>query len=66
VATHSGESLLKSGDVAGAKAQFADALSFDAGYREAHDGLARVYDKQGRRADAASERAKAAASEGKP
>ena len=66
VATHSGESLLKSGDVAGALIQFQDALSFDAGYREAHEGLARVYEAQGRRADSAAERAKAAGADGKP
>jgi Tfp pilus assembly protein PilF len=66
VATHSGESLLKSGDVAGALVQFQDALSYDAEYREAHVGLAKVYDAQGRRADAAAERAKAAAADSKP
>jgi Tfp pilus assembly protein PilF len=59
VATHSGESLLKAGDLAGALVQFQDALSFDASYRDAHEGLAQVYDAQGRRADAAAERAKA-------
>jgi Tfp pilus assembly protein PilF len=58
--------LLKSGDVAGALVQFQDALTFDAEYREAHDGLAKVYDAQGRRADAAAERAKASAGHGKP
>jgi tetratricopeptide (TPR) repeat protein len=57
VATHSGESLLKGGDLAGATAQFKDALGFDAGYGEAHEGLAKVYDAQGKRADAAAERA---------
>ena len=58
VATHAGESLLKSGDVAGAMVQFQDALSYDPRYSEAHAGLAKAYDAKGRSADAAAERAK--------
>ena len=61
VATNAGRSLLKSGDLAGAAQQFQDALGFDAGYREAHLALAEVYQAQGRAAEAASERGKAAA-----
>jgi protein O-GlcNAc transferase len=61
VATHSGESLLKSGDLAGAAVQFNDALSYDANYAEAHIGLAKIYDAQGKNFDAAAERQKAAA-----
>ncbi len=61
VATHSGESLLKSGDLAGAAVQFNDALSYDASYAEAHIGLAKIYDTQGKKIEAATERQKAAA-----
>jgi Tfp pilus assembly protein PilF len=42
--------------------QFNDALGFDASYKDALEGLAKVYDAQGKRADAAAERAKASAS----
>ena len=59
VATHSGESLLKSGNLAAAAVQFNDALSFDPTYADAHEGLAQVYDSMGKPADAAAERAKA-------
>ncbi len=58
VATHSGESLLKSGDLAGAIVQFNGALTFDPAYRDAHAGLAKVYEAQGRSAEAAAERSK--------
>jgi tetratricopeptide (TPR) repeat protein len=60
VATHSGESLLKIGDLAGATVQFQDALSFDPTYAEAHQGLAQIYEAQGKPAAATAERAKAA------
>ena len=60
VATHSGESLIKSGDLAGAIVQFQNALSFDHNYAEAHQGLAQVYEAQGKPAAATAERAKAA------
>lgn len=59
VATNSGRSLLKAGDVAGAKAQFEAALGFDAGYAAAHAGLAEVYEAQGKAVEAAAERAEA-------
>lgn len=61
VATHSGESLLRSGDLAGAIVQFHDALTYDGNYAEAHLGLAKIYDAQSKRAQAAIERQKAAA-----
>jgi tetratricopeptide (TPR) repeat protein len=61
VATGSGNSLLKSGDLAGAAQQFQDALSYDPSFAEAHLGLASVYDAQGKPAQAATEREKAAA-----
>ena len=66
VATHAGESLLKSGDLAGALVQFQDALTFDPKYGQAHEGLARVYAAQGRQAESAAERAKVAAADDKP
>jgi protein O-GlcNAc transferase len=59
VATNSGNSLLKSGDLAAATVQFRDALSFDSDYSEAHLGLARIFDAQGKAMDAAAERQKA-------
>lgn len=58
VATHTGENLLKSGDLTGAALQFHDALSFDPTYADAHLGLARVYDAQGKPTEAAAERSK--------
>ena len=63
VATHSGESLLKSGDLAGATVQFNDALSYDSNYAEAHLGLAKIYDSQGRKTEAGAERRKATAAQ---
>jgi tetratricopeptide (TPR) repeat protein len=63
VATHSGESLRKSGDLAGAAAQFNEALSYDASYAEAHLGLATIYEAEGKKSEAAVERKKAANSE---
>lgn len=62
VATHAGESALKSGDLATAALQFNDALSYEASYGDAHIGLAKIYDKQGKKTEAAAERQKAAAS----
>jgi tetratricopeptide (TPR) repeat protein len=61
VATHAGESQLKSGDLAGATVEFNDALSYDADYAEAHIGLSKVYDAQGKKIEAAAERQKAQA-----
>lgn len=59
VATHSAEAQLKSGDLADATVQFNEALSYDTSYAEAHLGLARVYDAQGKKIEAAAERQKA-------
>ena len=59
VATNSGNSLLKAGDLAAATRQFQDALTFDPTYTAAHRGLARIYDAQGNSTAAAGERAKA-------
>jgi tetratricopeptide (TPR) repeat protein len=59
VATNAGNSLLKSGDLAGADVQFRDALTYDANYAEAHLGLAKLLDLQGKAAEAAAERQRA-------
>jgi protein O-GlcNAc transferase len=61
VATHSGDSQLRSGNVDDAVVQFRDALSYDANYADAHLGLANALDRQGRTAEAAAERQKAEA-----
>lgn len=61
VSTHSGDSLLQSGKVDDAIADFNEALSFDPNYVEAHEGLAKALERQGKTVEAASERQKAAA-----
>jgi tetratricopeptide (TPR) repeat protein len=61
VATHAGNALLNSGDVAGSILQFQDALSYDANYTDAHVGLANALERQGKTAEAVAERQKAEA-----
>jgi protein O-GlcNAc transferase len=61
VSTHSGDSLLASGKVDEAIADYREALSFDPNYVEAHVGLAKALERQGKTVEAASERQKAAA-----
>jgi protein O-GlcNAc transferase len=61
VATNAGNSALRSGDVEGSITQFHDALSYDQNYMEAHLGLAAALEKQGKTAEAATERQKAEA-----
>lgn len=58
VATNSGKSQLASGNLDDAIVQFRDALSFDPNYAEAHLRLAEALEKQGKEAEAASERAR--------
>lgn len=60
VATHSGESQLKSGQIDDAIAQFREALSYDGTYAEAHAGLAAALEREGKTVEAAAERQKAA------
>jgi protein O-GlcNAc transferase len=60
VATNSANSQLKSGKLEDAVAQFREALSFDANYADAHAGLATALAQQGKTAEAAAERQKAA------
>ena len=59
VSTHSGDSLLADGKVDDAIADYREALSFDANYVGAHEGLARALERQGKTMEAALEREKA-------
>jgi protein O-GlcNAc transferase len=57
VATNSGKSLMSNGKLDEAIVQFRDAISFDPNYSEAHAELANALQKQGRTAEAETERA---------
>jgi protein O-GlcNAc transferase len=59
VATNAANGSLKSGDLPGAEQRFRDALTYDATYPDAHLGLAKVLDAQGKTVEAATERARA-------
>jgi protein O-GlcNAc transferase len=59
VATNTGNSLLKTGKVDDSIAAFQEAISYDANYAEAHSGLARALEQQGKTMEAAAERQKA-------
>lgn len=63
VATNSGKSLLKEGKLDEAVVEFRNAIEFDPGYEEAHAELAEALEKQGKRPEAAAERACAKAIE---
>jgi protein O-GlcNAc transferase len=58
VATNAGKALLKDGKLDDAIVQFRDALAFDPSYADAHLELAAALEKQGKRLDAAAERAR--------
>ena len=60
VSTHSGDSLLAGGKVDEAITDYREALSFDPNYMQAHDGLAKALERQGKSIEAAAERQKAA------
>ena len=60
VATNAGTSLLKNGKVTEAIVEFQNAIGFDPKFADGHLGLADAFDRQGRNADAAAERQKAA------
>jgi protein O-GlcNAc transferase len=62
-ATNTGNMLLAKGQVADALSQFQDAVDSDPDYADAHSGLATALARQGRTAEAAAEREKAAALE---
>ncbi len=59
VATNSGNALLQKGQVADAMERYREAISEDARYAEAHRGLAKALERQGKTAEAAAERKKA-------
>ena len=61
VSTHSANSLLENGKVNEAVADYREALSFDPDYVEAHEGLAKALNRQGKMLEAAAERQKATA-----
>ena len=63
VACNSGNSLLKSGKVEEAIADFRDALSYDPDYAEAHRGLSKGLEQQGKLTESTAERQKAEALE---
>jgi protein O-GlcNAc transferase len=56
VATNAGKSLLTNGKLDDAVTQFRNALTFEPNYAEAHLALAEALEKQGKKAEAASER----------
>lgn len=60
VSTNSGNSLLQKGQVRDAIERYQEALSEDPSYAEAHRGLAKALERQGKTAEAAVERQKAA------
>jgi protein O-GlcNAc transferase len=59
VATNSGESLMSHGKLDDAIVQFRDALGYDPNFADAHLKLADALEKQGKKTEAAAERAKA-------
>ena len=61
--TNAGNQLLQRGEIADAVEKYLDAIAADSGYAEAHAQLAVAYARQGRAAEAATEREKAAALE---
>jgi len=61
VATNSGKSLLQNGKLEDAIVQFREALTFDPKFAEAHSKLAEALERQGKTAEAATERAQAEA-----
>jgi protein O-GlcNAc transferase len=63
VACNSGNALLKSGKVEEAIVDFRDALSYDPDYAEAHMGLSKGLERQGKLAESTAERQKAEALE---
>ena len=63
VASNSANSLLKTGKLDDAIAEFREALTYDSNYAEAHAGLAKALEQQGKVAEAAAERQKAEALE---
>jgi protein O-GlcNAc transferase len=63
ISTNSGNSLLQKGQVDDAIERYQQALSEDPNYAEAHRGLAKALERQGKKAEAEAERQKADALE---
>jgi protein O-GlcNAc transferase len=59
VSTHSADGLLASGKIDEAIADYREAVSSDPKYAQAHEGLAKALDRQGKTMEAAAERQKA-------
>jgi Flp pilus assembly protein TadD len=59
-AMNAGNRLLLKGQIAEAVARYQEAVAADPAFADPHAQLAIAYDRQGRAADAAAERAKAA------
>jgi tetratricopeptide (TPR) repeat protein len=59
VSTHSADGLLASGKIDEAIADYREAVSFDPKYAQAHEGLAKALDRQGKTVEGAAERQKA-------
>jgi tetratricopeptide (TPR) repeat protein len=59
VATNTGNSLMKKGQVADAIERYQEALNDDPNYAEAHRALANALERQGKKAEAEAERQKA-------
>jgi protein O-GlcNAc transferase len=59
VSTNSGNALLQKGQVDDAIERYQEALNEDPNYAEAHLGLAKAFERQGKKAEAAVERQKA-------
>jgi tetratricopeptide (TPR) repeat protein len=60
-ALNAGNQLMERGQIADAVARYQEAVAADPTFAEAHAQLAAAYERQGRAADAAAERAKATA-----
>ncbi|MGA2051132.1 MAG: tetratricopeptide repeat protein [Terracidiphilus sp.] len=60
VSTHSANALFAAGKTDEAIADYNEALSFDPNYVDAHEGLAKALERQGKTMEAAAERQKAA------
>ena len=56
---NAGNQLMERGQIAEAVARYQESMAADPTFADAHTQLAAAYDRQGRAADAAAERAKA-------
>jgi Tfp pilus assembly protein PilF len=58
LSTNAGNQALARGEISEAVGRYQEAIAADPGYAEAHLQLAVAFERQGRRAEAAAERAK--------